>query len=127
MAETPCPITAEIWAFGRIEQVGGLIQQRHQLGGSHVLKLVDGAQRLLAVGAFPRRQRGQRRPHRRRQLRPWRLGGSLDDRAIGRERHRGRVHAGPVGAGKQRHHAPGAIPGVRTLAPTGLNNGRGSP
>ena len=39
-------------------------------GRSHVLDLVDGAQRLLAVGAFPRRQRGQRRPHRRRQLRP---------------------------------------------------------
>jgi hypothetical protein len=42
--------------------------------------------------------------------------------ALASQDHRDQVHAGPVGAGKQRHHAPGAIPGIRTLAPTGLNN-----
>ncbi len=55
-------------------------------------------------------------PWRRRQLRPWRLAGSLDDRAIGRERHCRRINARSAGAGIERNDTPRSIASVRSFA-----------
>ncbi len=45
------------------------------------------------------------------------LTGGLADRAIGRERHRGRIDGGPVGADVQRNDAPRSITSVRSFRP----------